>query len=173
MIRTATLAPASFVVANMRQQDRDEVMCQVAPGTRTWEIAYGMLMGSDAWVAYDKQDRAACFFGVSPINVAALSVWAIGTRHMWRTVAEVSKFLVTEVMPHKIEQGYRSMEARSLLGHSQAHKWMEELGGKRTGEPFEFGSGGELFVQYRWTRHDFAAIRAQSRYRSTTHLEHA
>lgn len=173
MIRPATLAPASFVLANMRAGDRVEVMCQVPDGVKTWEIAYGLLQGGDSWCAFDRQDRAACIFGVTPMNVAALSVWAIGTKHMWRVTAEVSKFMVREVIPRKIEQGYHIMEARSHIDHEAAHRWIEELGGEQVGEAFAFGRDHEAFLLYRFTADDFPRIRAQSRYSDTAHSEHA
>jgi hypothetical protein len=168
MIRPATLAPASFILANMRPEDHDECMCQVPEGTRTWELAYGMLMGGEGYVAYDAEDRAACFFGTTPMNVAALSVWAVGTRHMQRVVPEVSRFLVRTVVPRRIEQGYQIMEARSHAMHLTAHRWMMDLGAQRVGQPFVFGRSGELFHLFRWTAAAFPRIAAQRRYSRTT-----
>lgn len=161
-IAPATLRDASYVMACMRPQDREEVLCQVPDNTVMHEMAYHLLMGSDAYCA-SYNGQPAMFFGTSQINVACLSVWALGTRHMVRVTPAVTRFMVDELMPRKMAEGYRTMEARSLMTHFQAHKWIIDTGGRASGEPFEYGKDGEKFLLFRWTKDSFEAIKAKHR----------
>lgn len=160
-IKPATLRDASYVMANMRAQDQAEVMCQVPAATKTHELAYHLLMGSEAFAA-SYNGQPAVFFGTSPINVACLSIWAVGTKRMQRAVPAVTKFLRGHV-DTKVAQGYRTIEARSLETHYSAHRWIEGAGGVRSGEPFVFGRDGEKFLLFRWTAPGFGANKAEHR----------
>lgn len=161
-VRPATLRDASYVMACLRPQDRAEVLCQVPDGTKMHELAYQLLMGSEAYCA-TFNDQPAMFFGVSPINVACLSVWALGTRHMIRVTPAVTRFFADELLPAKIDEGYHTMEARSLIDHTLAHRWITGAGGRASGEPFIFGKNREKFLLFRWTADSFEANKAQYR----------
>lgn len=158
----AVLRDASFVIGNLNPDDRAEVMCQVSPATKTHELAYAMLMSSDSYVAKWK-GRPAMFFGVNPLNICALSIWALGTRQSWRTIPELTAFVAHTVLPRKIDEGFTTMEARSIMGHTVAHGWMEATGAVRSGDPFVYGRGGELFQLFRWTVTEYHSRTAQIR----------
>jgi hypothetical protein len=149
-IRPATLRDASWVTANLRPLDHREAFCQLREGVKTHELAYFLVHGGDAFVA-DYIGTPAMVFGTMPINVCCLSVWALGTRHAWRVATAVSTWLRDTYLPEKAEQGFTSMEARSLVDHAVAHRWMESTGAVRATTPFVFGKGGEEFILFRWT----------------------
>lgn len=160
-IKPATLRDASYVMACLRPSDLEEVLCQVPDTVKMHEMAYHLLMGSDAYVA-SYNGQPAMFFGTSPINAACLSVWALGTRHMHRTVPAVTRFLIDH-LEDRMAQGYHTMEARSLMDHTMAHRWIIGAGGRASGEPFVFGKDGEKFLLFRWTKASFEAIKAKHR----------
>jgi hypothetical protein len=158
-IRKAVLRDASWVMANMRQLDREEVYAQWPDTLTTAELATGLLFtpGAETFVAYLK-DEPVALFGTSPMTVNCLWVWALGTDRMERAVPEITRFFMDYHMPRRIEQGYTCAEARSLVTHGVAHRWIEGMGGKKLGGAFEFGKGGEHFVLYRWTVAGYRAI---------------
>lgn len=160
-IHDATLRDATYVMWNLRPADVEEVMCQVPEGLSPNSMAYNLLFSGDTFAARNG-DQPVGFFGTSPINASCLSVWALGTRHMWRAVSAMNRFLVDEHLPARIEQGYRTMEARSIIGHTDAHHWIRQLGGKPLGEPFDFGRNGEQFILFRWHMHDLPVARAHA-----------
>lgn len=135
----------------MRGADRDEVMCQVPDGTKTYEIASMMLHAGDAFIAY-YDDMPVLFFGAHPMNVCTLEAWAMGTEKTRRVIVEASRYMLTEFRPLAIAQGYRTMECRSQVGHVEAHRWLESTGAVVNGTPFVYGKNGEEFVLYRWDR---------------------
>lgn len=158
-IEPARLRDASFVCANLNHADRHETYAQVHPDLKTHQLAYWLLQSMEAHVAY-WHGKPAMFFGVQPISVACLSVWALGTKQSWRCANRVASYMVHEVMPRVMAQGYTTMEARSFEGHWTAHNWIEKTGGRRHGEPFEYGREGERFILFRWTAdryHDTAS----------------
>lgn len=159
----ATLRDASYVMANLRPLDRIETYCQIRDGLKDYEVAYWLLMNSDAYAARWTDSKGVewpvMFFGVQPMNQVAVSVWALGTRHAWRAVPAVTRFFIERLLPLKIEQGNVLMEARSIVDHKPAHRWMESTGAKRIGEPFIYGKGGEQFILFRWKAEDLQNVR--------------
>lgn len=156
-IKPACLRDTSFVLANMRAKDRAEVFCQLPDGVTCPQLAMHLLRGK-GFVAY-LDDQPVMVFGTSLLNVCTASVWALGTPKTWRVVPAVSQFIMLEHVPDLLDQGITSVEARSILGHDQAHKWMLGLGAERSGEPFVYGKGGELFQLFRWTVEGYRTIR--------------
>lgn len=169
MVMTTTIRPAcerdaSWIAAHLRPQDHKEVFCQLTEDTYAMEVAMILLHtpGSLAYIAYYK-DRPAALFGVTPMTPYCLSVWAVGTKDMRKVVPGLTDFFAMDLVPVLIEQGYKTMEARSIEGHTEAHRWMESTGAVAVSEPFEFGRNGELFTLFRWTIEGFNPIRRSRR----------
>lgn len=156
VIRPATLRDASFVTANMRRQDEVELLCQVKPGTKRHELAYFLVMSGDAFCAAI-DDLPVMIFGASPVNAATVSAWAVGTKHTWRVVSHVTRFMREEYLPKLREEGYVAMEARSHVNHATAHRWMQDTGARVVSEPFTYGLGGEKFILFHWDAERSAA----------------
>lgn len=170
-IRPANLRDASWLMANLRQLDREETFCQLPDGISTDKLAEWFITTGDAFIAYHR-DEPALLFGTTRVHVCAMSIWALGTAKAERTIPAVSRFLIEHAIPWRIEQGFTCMEARSLETHLDAHRWMESMGGKREGEPYLYGKGGERFVTYRWTVSSYRAI-SQSRWQTSVPQEYA
>lgn len=150
-VKPACLAHASFVTANMREADRNEIMCQVPDGTKTYDIA-GMMLGSgDAFIAY-LDDQPVLFFGAHPMNVCTLEAWAIGTSKTRRVLHAATRHLISDYGPRAIAAGFLSMECRSHVKHVEAHRWLAGTGAVVNGDPFVYGKGGEEFILFRWTK---------------------
>jgi hypothetical protein len=165
-IRPAVIRDASYVAANLRALDRREAFCQLADSVREHELAWGLLEASTAYTAFWRGQPAA-IFGTSPISVTALTAWMLGTRHARRTVPAITRFMLDYVVPWRIANGFRVMEARSIEDHSEAHRWMEATGAKLlTPKPFEWGKTGEKFVLYQWRAADF--MEAKDRWKSSS-----
>lgn len=161
-IHDATLRDATYVMAWLRPADVEEVMCQVPADLSRSDMAYNLLFSGDTFAAR-VGDQPVGFFGTNVINAACLSVWALGTKNMWRAVSEMNRFLVDEHLPARVAQGYRTMEARSITSHTDAHHWIKQLGGVQHGPAFEFGRDRETFLLFRWSADDLAGIKAKRR----------
>jgi hypothetical protein len=107
-------------------------------------------MGSACWVAkLDGQPVAA--FGVGMLNIAAASGWAFGTKRMKRAIPAITRYFYDAVYPTLVESGVRMVEARSLVSHIEAHRWMLANGAELVGGAFPYGKNGEAFMLFRWT----------------------
>lgn len=157
-IRPAIIRDASWITANLRPRDHEEAFCQLPPDTPSSVLAHWLVMSSDAFIAY-VDDEPTTLFGTSPINVACYNVFAVGTRQMRRTIPEVTRFLMVEHIEKRIREGAKTMEARSLANHTQAHAWMRSTGAVQLGKAFPYGRNDEPFVLFRWTVAGYRAIR--------------
>lgn len=157
-IRPAVLRDASYITANLRAIDQLEAFCQLPDGFTTIELAYGLLHAGDAFIAY-KGEQPVFLFGTSAIHPTCYSVWGLGTEGTTRVIPEVTRYLMTTHIEKRIAEGARTMEARSLLAHTEAHGWMRGVGATQLGEPFEYGKGGEAFVLFRFTVAGYRAMR--------------
>lgn len=159
-IQPATLKDTSYVCSWLRPDDEREALSQTPEGIRRDVMGYYLLQGGDAFSArVDGQPIA--IFGTGPISVCTLSVWALGTRHMWRAITAMNRFLVDVHLPDRIAQGFHSMEARALADHGSATAWLESMGGVQHGPPFVFGRSRETFLLYRWTDLDLQRIKTR------------
>jgi len=157
VIKPACLRDASFVMANLRPIDQLEAFCQLPDGVTSAQLAHYTVASSKAFVAY-LDSQPVMVFGSSTINVCTVSLWALGTRKSWRVIPAVTRFMRDFHIPALIDSGVTLGEARSLLTHTQAHKWMRDFGAEVSGEPFVYGKGGELFQLFRWTVAGYRSI---------------
>jgi len=158
VIRSACVRDASFVMANLRPLDHLEAFCQLPDGVTSWQLTYAMLGAGKAFVAY-LDDQPVMVFGTSPINVCTISLWALGTKRSRRVIPKVTRFMHDYHIPDRIDEGFTTGEARSLVQHHDAHRWMTNFNAEPSGEPFVYGKGGELFQLFRWTVAGYRSIR--------------
>lgn len=151
-IRPATLRDMTFIAANMRQPDYDEITAAVAIFDRT-ALGAAMFAASPAYrfCAFIK-DEPVCAFGVATdANMPHAGVaWAYGTRRMRRAVPEMTRFGLSVLVPQMMADGLHRVECRSIIGHDLSHRWLEGLGAVREGIARGYGRGGEDFVTYAW-----------------------
>lgn len=161
-IRDAMIGPASWVTANMQPADRAEVYAQLPDDLPTKVLADYLIgaPGSQAFTAWIGNEPVA-LFGSAMMTVNCMSLWAVGTPRMRRAVPAITQFYVEHHAPRRIDDGVNVAEARSIVGHHEAHRWIESLGGVQHGEPFPYGKAGEEFVLYRWTVAGYRAICAR------------
>ena len=161
-IEPANYRDASFVTANLRPGDRAEIFCQLPDDMPSHSLAWFSIQSGDGYVAYEN-DQPIAFFGTSPMTVCCFSVWAMGTKRMARAVPAMSRYFLDRLVPARIEQGFTSAEARSMVGNDKAWRWIKTLGGLPASAPFLYGKGGEYFVLFRWTVTGYRSMCAETR----------
>lgn len=151
-IKPATMRDVSYIAANLRDGDREEISCQVPEGLGSAVIAAYSLSGGQAWVAFYR-GQPAMAFGVTYMTEYALSGWAYGTKNAERVIPAVTRFVWSTLARGWAMAGIRRIEARTLETHTSAHRWLEAAGAvKESPEPYEWGRDGERFYTYAWTR---------------------
>lgn len=157
-IKPAVFRDASYITANLRAVDKVEAFCQLPDAATTIELAWWLIHSGDAFIAYRKNEPVF-LFGTSPQTASCYNVWGLGTDDTRKVIPEVTRYLMTTHIEKRIAEGARTMEARSLVSHTEAHGWMRMVGAEQHGEPFEYGKHGEQFVLYRFTVAGYRAMR--------------
>lgn len=159
-IELATVRDVSFILANLRSGDHDEIVCQLPEGAKPVDFTAQCVCFGQSWVA-KWGGVPAMTFGVSSMTAAGnvLSGWAFGTRRAPGCIREVVRFCRDVLMPMWISDGVTRIEARSLGAHSVAHRWMQAIGAVHEGSVPDWGRSGETFELYVWR--DTAEMRAR------------
>lgn len=139
----------TYIAANLRPEDREEIFCQLPEGTLALEVAAYALQANGYVALLDGQPIAA--FGFVHKSVCVIEAWAWGTERMWRCIPAITRFVARVLMPGWIEAGIRRMEARSISTHTSAHRWMEATGAVLECVMPDYGKAGEGFYLFAWT----------------------
>ena len=160
-IKPAALRDVCFVAAHMREADRREALCQVAPGTSMLEIAAASHGGSGLVYCAWYRGSPVAAFGAAPASHAGTvwSAWLFGTKKLARAIPEIGRFGLGTLSIRLIEEGVRRLEVRSIDGHDIAHAWLARLGARREARMHDYGRGGEAFTLWSWTLKDWRSNR--------------
>lgn len=146
-----TLRDMTYIGANLRDEDRRETLCQLPAGmmgSSALAGIYNTLTPGWDWIAYLNGQPAAAF-GFQPMTTPVWQAWALGTRAMTRVIPAITRWCWSQEQ-RLIDAGVRRVEARSIEGHDQAHRWLERLGCSRVCALPDHGRDGELFYLYAW-----------------------
>lgn len=146
----ATLRDVTYIGANLRQADREEIFAQLPAmsGSDAAGLLFRGMLVDWSWVALLDRQPAACF-GVTPITTAVWAGFAFGTRDLPRTIPRVSQAIL-EMEPRLIETGVRRVEVRTISTHDISHAWLRKLGCWFEAEMPHYGSNGETFELWAW-----------------------
>ncbi|MEX3008350.1 hypothetical protein [Hoeflea sp. TYP-13] len=148
-IEPANLRDVSYVAANLRAWDREEIYCQLPLGTKPEAIAAHSLAVGEAWTAFYKGLPMAAF-GFQTISAGVLTGWAYGRDGMERCIPAITRFVFTYKVPEWLEAGITRIEVRTIETHVSAHRWLEAAGAERICALDQWGRDGERFHLYAW-----------------------
>ena len=153
-----TLRDICYIAANLREDDRREIMAtaQMASPTVAAVLSYEGSFGT-SWVAlYDGVPSAAFgFTSPRPLQPHIAGIWAFGTKRFKRCVPAMTRLCLNEwpIMARTLE--IRRMEVRSLASHDIAHRWLSAIGARREGLMRGYGINGEDFELWAFLIEDF------------------
>jgi hypothetical protein len=125
----ATLRDVSFIAANMRARDHEEI-AGLSYHFNGEELARRCLIDPRfAFVAVEDGNPIAAF-GVGEVTANNWQAWAFGTNRMTRAIPKMSDKGQEVIAAIKALGGNR-IEARSHWRHTQAHSWLVRLFGAR------------------------------------------
>lgn len=151
-IKPANIRDVSWIAANLRDADKDEVFCQVKAGTRPeWIAAASLSSSSGAWVAHYKGFPTVAF-GFGEVSAGVLLGWAYGREGAERCIPAITRWVYREMVPIWEHDGINRIEVRTIETHTQAHRWLEAAGATFVCELERWGRNGERFLLYEWVR---------------------
>lgn len=153
-IETATGADVRTVALAMRERDFTEFSAVNAADTRE-----GLAEALTAHYGGGREDVLAVFDRDEPVAIAATIEWRprsisllfFATDAFPKVALGFTRFVVRELFPRYKAAGIHRIEAISLAGYSETHRWLETLGLRQeTGPMMCIGKRGEAFVQFAW-----------------------
>lgn len=151
-VAPATFRDASYVAANMRDQDLREFEALIdmdQPGL----VACDLVHRSEglAFCAFIKDQPVACY-GVTPLFSHLWSAWAFGTSKLRRAIPEITRHALEVTKPALIERGVTRLQVHTLADHDLSHSWLASMGARYEAPAFGYGRHGEDFKVYAWVR---------------------
>jgi hypothetical protein len=152
--KPVTPASITYIVANLRNADLDELKATL-PECEPMQVAWFVLnQPGHAYVCW-LDDNPVFAFGVM-IDISAPHrgvVWGFGTDDTPKVMLALTKFVRRRFIRELLEVGLDRAEVRVSASHLSSLSWISKaLKAKYETDLQEFGSHGETFVQYAWTR---------------------
>lgn len=152
-IEAATPAGVYAVAIRMRLHDATELSA-VLPYDRVPDIALHM---SDAYgdrddvkVIWAGRERVAVIGSIMP-RPGSLALLMFATDGLPAIGLPLTRWLKREWMPRMASAGIHRIEAVSIAGYADMHRWLEVLGLRAEGVLRRYGKRGEDFLQFAWT----------------------
>jgi hypothetical protein len=152
-LASPSLLDVMYVTRHLREWDRKELFAtrfDEDPDRLAMDV---MGWGPLWWVAggaVDGRDKAIAVIGAREVWPGMWSVGMFATDDFPKIGLSLTRWVKRAMIPAVVRQGIRRGECRSIEGHAVAHRWLETLGAKRTGESTNYGKGGETFFTYAW-----------------------
>jgi hypothetical protein len=138
------------VCSNMRPADREEIFA-LRWSDNPMDLAEDTLaVRGPKWVAHVDKYGPVAVYGAAPMWPGVWSLWLYGTPDFDRCGGSLSRHLRRVMMPALAIAGAHRAEARSLSTHTEAHSWLERLGGRREATLHGYGKNGEDFEVFAW-----------------------
>lgn len=157
-IEGATPDQIAYVARHMRARDRAEFM-PLSPARSHIELCELLVQNYGS-----RLDVIAACDGNEPVaiggliqhrpNVATLLMYA--TDRFPAIAHPLTRFIRKCLFPAGRETGVHRIEATSIAGYDEAHRWIEMLGLQREAELPGYGRGGETYISFAWVRPDLA-----------------
>lgn len=153
-IEAATPAAVYAVACQMREHDRLELSA-VLPFDHVPDLALylGNTYGErdDVKVVY-VEDRPVAVIGAVMTRPNSLALLMFATREITAVGLPLTRWLRREWLPRMAGAGVHRIEAASILGYPDMHRWLRSLGLKRETLMKRFGKRGESFLLYAWCK---------------------
>ena len=152
-LRKANPLEIYAVAYDMRPRDFEEISCV------TWFDNRDDL-ARDLMLRYSAHENVYCFGDDVPIGIISYipvrpGVWSLGmfaTDKFQKVSSFLTKRVIRDIIPALDNANAHRVEAQSLAGYDEVHKWLDFIGLKKEGELKGFGSRGQDFVTFAYVR---------------------
>lgn len=151
-VRQALDADVAHVARNMRPSDVAEFLA-VSPAANADELAdllldrYG---GHPGAIAVEIDGEPICIGAGLEGRPNVVTLLFFATPRFAEAAVGVTRFVTRNLFPRYRTAGVHRIEAISIEGYTDAHRWIEILGLRREAVLQGFGKNGEAFHQFAW-----------------------
>lgn len=149
-----TSAAASFIIANLRPRDREEIFALRWDDDEEKLVNEIMLWSGKMTWAWWRDGVPVALQGAWPVRPGVWSCWAFGTEQWPRVVLAMTKHSRRFIIPALLRARFHRAEAVALATHRDSRRWIEALGAREEGIRRGLGRNGEDFISYVWTPAD-------------------
>ena len=150
------------VAANLRDKDVAEFLAlSHAPDRHA--LAAQLLDrwgGHPAAIVVRDEEGPVCIGGGIEHRPNVITLMLFATDRFAGIALPLTRFVTRQLFYRWRVAGVHRIEAFSMEGHDEAHRWIELLGLDREAELTGYGRGGETFIQFAWVRDDVRSPRA-------------
>lgn len=154
-VEYATADDIRTVALAMREADFDEFIALSRADDRAGlaEQLVARFSGrDDVMAAFDDQEQPVAVAGLVEHRPNVLSALFFATDDFEKVALEVT-YIANRVLRDVRATSIHRIEAVSLVGHEQAHRWIRHFGLEPEGPPMRgFGKNGEAYQQFAWVR---------------------
>jgi hypothetical protein len=144
------LLPALYVTRHLRAADVRELDAtrygEIDLDALAYEIAKLWTLNGNGWAAYGDGTPVA-LFGATQAWPGMYSAFMLATDDFPKIALPVTKFVKQVFIPFLRQNGHR-VEARSIDGHDQAHRWLKLLGATEECRLKGFAKDGADFLVF-------------------------
>ena len=153
-IRLSEPSEVHDVALRMRQRDYDEISCLRWSDTRE-ELANDLIHAfADFQNIYTigRDDENIAIIAYVPLRKGVWSLGMFATDNFQKVGKFLTKRIIRDIIPSLSAAKAHRIEAQSISGYDEVHKWLKFLGLKEEAKLNGFGKNGEDFVQFSWVR---------------------
>lgn len=136
--------------AELRSIDRLEYTCQRPDGPDAEVFAEDVL----SWGAFGRivwlDDRPVVAIGAVQQWPGNFVGFAFATDEFPKVAVTATRFVRRVLLPTCRNMGMKRAEARTIVSHTESHRWLEVVGAVRESRLKSWGKHGEDFYVYRW-----------------------
>lgn len=100
-----------------------------------------------------RDGRRIAIGGALELRPNVLTLLFFATPDFGQIALPLTRFIKLGLFRRLVAAGVHRIEAVSMDGHTQAHRWIEALGlSRETGPLRGYGKRGEAFIQFAWVR---------------------
>jgi hypothetical protein len=150
MLTELDLLSALYVMRNLRPADVRELEAtrygDLDRDALAYEITKVWTLNGHGWAAYGDGQPVALFGAAQPWP-GVFSAFMLATDDFPRIALPVTKFVRRIFIPFLRQHGHR-VEARSIEGHDEAHRWLRVLGATEECRMKAFAKDGADFLVF-------------------------
>lgn len=142
------------VALDMRPSDYDEFIALSFANSRE-ELAENLVqrLSGRPDVMVGALDEPICIGATIEMRPNVITLLFFATPRFADIGIPITRFIRQNLFTRFRDAGIHRIEALSIKGHDQAHRWLRTLGlDAETGELPSYGRNGEPFIQFAWTR---------------------
>jgi len=152
--RAAKVEEIYHVAMEMRQRDYEEILCVTWAEDRE-ELAEYMMF------ALKEHENVYAFgIGEEPVGIVSYiplrpGVWHLGlfaTDKFQKVGSFLTRCVIRDIIPALDRGKAHRVEAQSIVGYDEVHRWLEFIGLKKESDLPGFGRNGENFVNFTYVR---------------------